>query len=83
MSNRLYQEMMGRTNTDNPAQVIDQLMHDPINFALKYGFRIPNNIARNPNSIIQYLLNSGQISQETYNRKYNQFAQIVRNMNSF
>ena len=80
MSNPLYQEMMNNTGVNNnPIQVLTQLRNDPIQFVLQRGFNIPQNISKDPNSIIQYLLNSGQVSQDKYNRA----VQMAQNFNQF
>lgn len=75
MSNPLYNEMMGSVNQNNPMQMLAQLQSNPVSFLIKRGFNIPQNIGNNPNSITQYLLNSGQISQE----RYNQTVQMLQN----
>lgn len=64
MSNPLYQSMVGG---NTPIQMLNDLRSNPIQFLIKRGFNIPNNIPNDPNSITQYLLNSGQVSQARYN----------------
>lgn len=85
MSNPLYNEMMGGLNQNNPIQMLTQLRSNPVSFLINRGFNIPQNVGNDPNSITQYLLNSGQISQATYNRtvqmvqnNYNQIMQMAR-----
>lgn len=51
----------------NP-NLINQIKQNPIGFISKTGFNIPQNISNNPNDIIQYLMNTGQISQSSYNQ---------------
>lgn len=75
MSNPLYKEMMNANS--NPMQMLNQLRANPIQYILNRGFNLPQNIGNNPNSIIQHLLNSGQVSQS----KYNQVMQMVQNFN--
>lgn len=75
MSNPLYKEMMNANG--NPMQMLNQLRANPIQYILNRGFNLPQNIGNNPNSIIQHLLNSGQVSQS----KYNQVMQMVQNFN--
>ena len=77
MINPLYKEMVGHDN--NPIQMLNQLRSNPTQFILQRGFHIPDNIGNNPSSIIQYLLNSGQVSQE----RYNQAVQMTQNFNQF
>lgn len=81
MSNPLYQEMMGKTQQSNPIQMLSQLRSNPIQFILQQGFNLPKNIGTNPNSIIQYLMNSGQVTQDQYNnavRMAQNFGQFRR-----
>jgi hypothetical protein len=58
--------------------VLNNLMQNPIQFVLQKGFNIPQNIGNDPNNIIQYLMNSGQISQEQYNRAVSMARQFKR-----
>lgn len=75
MGNPLYQQMMG--NVNNPIQMLNQLMSNPIQFILERGFNLPHGISNDPDAIIQYLLNSGQIFQS----RYNQVIQEMQNFN--
>lgn len=52
---------------NNPLQLLSELERNPIEFIIKRGFNLPNNIDANPNAIIQHLMNTGQISQDQYN----------------
>lgn len=51
---------------NNIIEAIQQLRTDPIGMLSK-RFNIPADISRNPNEILQYLLNSGQVSQQQIN----------------
>lgn len=51
---------------NNIYEAIQQLRQDPIGMLSK-RFNIPADISHNPNEILQYLLNSGQISQQQIN----------------
>ena len=53
---------------NNPIQMISQIRQNPIQFLASKGLNIPQNIANNPNAIIQHLMNSGKVSQEQYNQ---------------
>lgn len=46
----------------NPMQAVSQLKSNPASFLKQAGYNIPEN-ANNPNEIIQYLVQSGQIQQ--------------------
>lgn len=44
------------------------------------GINIPSNVNMNdPNAIVNYLLQSGKISQEQYNRAYQQYRSMSNN----
>ena len=49
----------------NPLALLRQ---NPLQMLMQKGFKIPNNVGNDPNAIIQYLLNTGQVSQEQYNQ---------------
>lgn len=51
----------------NPMQIMQQLKSNPLGVLRQYGFNVPDNLT-DPNSIIQHLMNSGQINQAQYNR---------------
>ena len=47
------------------------------------GITFPQNVnTQDPNSVIQYLMNSGKISQDQYNKAYQQYRNMVSNNNS-
>ena len=56
-------------NQQNPMQMLQQLKSNPIEFLMQRKFNLPQNIdASNPQTIINHLVQSGQVPQETYNR---------------
>jgi hypothetical protein len=55
-------------------QMLSQLKQNPMQM-LAQKYNIPQNVGNNPNDIIQYLLNSGQVSQDQVNN-----AVKMRNM---
>lgn len=61
----------------NPVQMIQQLKANPIQFLQRAGFNVPSNL-NSPNDIIQHLMNSGQISQQNYERARQMAAQFKR-----
>lgn len=61
----------------NPMQTIQQLKANPIQFLQRAGFNVPSNL-NDPNAIIQHLMNSGQISQQNYERARQMVAQFKR-----
>lgn len=74
MSNQLYQSMMGAQ--PNIMQAVQALKQNPMQFIMQRKFNVPQNITNDPNAIIQHLMNTGQVSQQSYNdavRKIGQF----------
>lgn len=59
-------DMMG--NVNDLMNIVQQLRTNPMQLLSK-RFNIPQNIdTSNPNTIIQHLLNSGQVTQDQVNR---------------
>jgi len=59
-------------------------MNNPINMLFQVmkarGINLPSNINMNdPNQIIQYLMQNGKITQEQYNKAYQQFRSMNNN----
>lgn len=57
--------------------MVQQLKQNPVQFLMQRRFNIPQNVANDPNAILNHLLSSGQISQQTINSAY-QMAQKFR-----
>lgn len=53
---------------------LQALRQNPMQFLMQRRFNVPQNIANDPNAIIQHLMNTGQISQA----QYNQAAQMAK-----
>ena len=64
MANQLYNQMMGGGNQQN-------------NFLQRFN-QFRQNFSGNPQQQIQQMLNSGQITQEQYNRAVQQAQNIMR-----
>ena len=60
----------------NPMQMLAALKQNPAQLLQQAGLRVPVNLT-NPNDIIQYLMNSGQISQQKYEQA-RQMASMFR-----
>ena len=63
---------------NNPMEMmnmVNMLRQNPMQFLAQGGFNVPGNLAANPNQIIQHLMNTGQITQDQYNRA----MQMARN----
>lgn len=46
---------------------MQQFMKDPARFLMRNGLDIPQQYMGSPNDAIQYLMNSGKLSQQQYN----------------
>lgn len=66
MSNQIYKDMMGQQ--PNMMQALQNLKQNPIQFIAQRRFNVPQEIANNPNAIISHLMNTGQISQQKYDK---------------
>lgn len=53
---------------NNILNVFQNFMKNPIQTLLSANLNIPQNIANNPQAIIQHLLSSGQVSQSQVNQ---------------
>lgn len=53
-------------NMLNMAQMIQQIKSDPVKMLSK-RFNLPENAPTNPQDLLQYLLDSGQVSQQQIN----------------
>lgn len=56
--------------------MFQQFMDNPAQMMQRSGLNIPQNIANDPNAIIQHLLSSGRMSQQ----QYNQLQQMANNL---
>jgi hypothetical protein len=59
------------------SNMIMQIKQNPAQFITQKGFNVPQNI-NDPNSIIQHLMNTGQVSQAQYNRAMSMINQFRR-----
>ena len=50
-----------RLNGNAQQMTLQQLQQDPIGAARKAGYNIPQNLAGNPQAMVQHLLQTGQI----------------------
>lgn len=55
-------------NLANMMNLFSRLTQNPAQTLIESGLNIPNDIANNPQSIVQHLLNTGQISQSQVNQ---------------
>lgn len=71
MANQLYNSM--QNNSNNFLSSLNSLRKNPMQFLMQHKFNIPQEIQNDPNAIIQHLMNTGQVSQEQYNRVMSRF----------
>ena len=57
--------------------MLQQFKTNPMQFLVQRRFNVPQNIANDPNAIMNHLLSTGQISQQQVNQAY-QMAQRFR-----
>lgn len=53
-----------------------QLKQNPIQFLVSRRLNVPMNIANDPQAILNYLMQSGQVSQSQVNAAYQQMSQF-------
>lgn len=74
MANPLFNSMQ-----NNPfLSTLKALQNNPIQFLMQRKLNIPQNISNDPNAIIQHLMNTGQVSQDAYNRATQMAEQFRR-----
>lgn len=55
-------------NPMNMMSLLNKLTQNPAQTLIESGLNVPQNLANNPQSIVQHLLNTGQISQSQVNQ---------------
>lgn len=50
---------------NNMTQLLQMLQQNPVQFLRARGLNVPQDL-NNPNAIIQYLMNTGQVTQQQY-----------------
>ena len=75
MSNPIFNSIGGGNNL---LTQLNQLRSNPVQFLMNRRLNIPDNLNGNPQGIVQHLLNTGQMSQETYNRIQRQVSQLMK-----
>lgn len=65
----------------NPLNDFQSFMSNPIQFMTQRKLNIPQQYLNDPNGAIQYLMNSGRISQDQYNRAVNMSNRLQKDPN--
>ncbi len=60
----------------NPLNEFQSFMSNPIQFMAQRKINIPQQYLNDPNGAIQYLMNSGRITQDQYNRAFDPIKQM-------
>lgn len=76
MASKLYQEQMRNQNSNTPAEQLNQMRSNPIQYLASKGLNIPEQYANDPKGAVQYLMNNGQMNQGILN-KLMQKAQMM------
>lgn len=74
MSNPIYDAMGG----NNILTQLQALRNNPVGFLLSRNLNVPENLSGNPQGIVQHLLNTGQMSQDVYNKLQGQVSRIMK-----
>lgn len=75
MGNRMF-DPFGSMN--NMLGQLQQFVGNPVQYMIQKKMNIPQNIQNNPQEIQQYLLNSGQVTQDQMNWAQNVAKQIQK-----
>lgn len=73
MTNPIYNMM----NQSSMFSALQNFKKNPMQFLMQKRFNIPKEITNDPNAIIQHLMQTGQVSQQQYNKAV-QMAQQFR-----
>lgn len=65
-------------NFFNMMQMFNQFRQNPIGALMGMGFNVPPHLQNNPEGTVNYLRNSGQMSEE----QFNQFSQMAQQFQS-
>ena len=66
-------------NMMNLVQMFNQFKNNPIGALMGMGYNIPNNLQNNPEAVVNFLRNSGQMNDQMYNQ-FSNFAQQFQGM---
>jgi hypothetical protein len=65
----------------NPLNDFQSFMSNPMQFMAQRKLNIPQQYMNDPNGAIQYLMNSGKITQDQYNKAVNMSNQLQKDPN--
>lgn len=61
--------------------IVQNFMQNPFQFMIQRRFNIPQNLAQNPQGMVQHLLDSGQITQQQLNQARQMLPQFQQYLN--
>lgn len=64
-------------NQNNMNGMFKTFRQNPMQFLMQRKINIPQEFSNNPEGAVQYLLNSGAMSQDTYNRLQQMATQMM------
>lgn len=74
---QIFDSLGNKPQQNNPAQMLQQLKNDPAQFLQSMGYNIPSGVDfHNPQSIVNGLMQSGQVN----NARYNMAMQAMQRM---
>lgn len=65
----------------NPLNEFQSFMSNPIQFMAQRKLNVPQQYINDPNGAIQYLMNSGKITQDQYNKAVNMSNRLQKDPN--
>ena len=65
-------------NMGNIMQMLPQIKQNPMAFFMRRRWNIPQNMLNNPEQIMNYLLQTGQINQQQVNAAYQQAQEFKK-----
>lgn len=57
-------------------QMLQQFKQNPMQMLLQRRLNVPQNVMNDPNAILNYLVQSGQVSQQQINNAYQMMGQF-------
>lgn len=73
MANNLFNTLNG----GGMMSQLQQLRANPLQFLMNHRLNIPQELQNNPQGIVQYLLNTGQMSQNDFNNLQSRVRQLT------
>lgn len=65
-----FYNAIGAGRQNSMLSMLQQLKRNPMQMLMRSRFRLPQNMSNDPSEILNYLVRSGQVSQDQINRAY-------------